>query len=72
MSTVKLQIDDKEVSVREGTTVFQASKSIGIEIPSKILYICHGYQMHNSLFGNGHVRITNPAACHRGFPKEVL
>ena len=33
MKEIKLQIDSKEVSVEEGTTIFQAAKSIGIEIP---------------------------------------
>jgi len=41
MNTVKLRIDDKEVSVREGTTIFQAAKNAGIEIP----HLCYREDM---------------------------
>ncbi|MFC1958406.1 2Fe-2S iron-sulfur cluster-binding protein, partial [Chloroflexota bacterium] len=33
MNTITLQIDSREVRVAEGTTLFQAAKSLGIEIP---------------------------------------
>jgi formate dehydrogenase alpha subunit len=33
MNEVKLQIDRKEVSCIEGTTIFEAARSVGIEIP---------------------------------------
>ncbi len=41
MSTVTLQIDDKEISASEGTTVFQVAKSAGIEIP----HLCYREDM---------------------------
>jgi len=41
MNTIKLQIDGSEVSVIEGTTIFQAAKSIGIEIP----HLCYREDM---------------------------
>lgn len=34
---MKLQIDDRELSVPEGTTILEAARSIGIEIPT----LCH-------------------------------
>jgi len=37
MSQLSLQIDGIEVSVTEGTTIFDAAKSIGIDIP----HLCH-------------------------------
>ncbi len=37
MEIVKLKIDDKSVVVEKGTTVLEAAKSIGIEIPT----LCH-------------------------------
>src|SRR3989304_3351536 len=37
MNTVKLQIDGREVSVSEGTTVFEAATMSGIDIP----HLCH-------------------------------
>ena len=33
MKAVSLQIDGKEVSAAQGTTIFEAAKSAGIEIP---------------------------------------
>ncbi len=33
MNEVRLQIDGKEVSTAEGTTIFEAARSVGIEIP---------------------------------------
>ena len=33
MNEVKLQIDGREISVKEGTTILEAAKSIGIDIP---------------------------------------
>jgi NADH dehydrogenase/NADH:ubiquinone oxidoreductase subunit G len=33
MSEVKLKINGREVSVEEGTTIFQAAKKIGVDIP---------------------------------------
>jgi len=41
VNTVKLQIDDREVSVVEGTTILEAAKSIGIEIP----HLCYQEDM---------------------------
>ena len=35
--TVTLTIDGREVTVAEGTTIWQAAKNIGIEIP----VLCH-------------------------------
>ncbi len=32
--TIKLTIDNKEVIVPEGTTILEASKSVGIKIPT--------------------------------------
>jgi NADH dehydrogenase/NADH:ubiquinone oxidoreductase 75 kD subunit (chain G) len=34
MGTIKLTIDNKEVIVPEGTTILEASKSVGIKIPT--------------------------------------
>ncbi|HCC69544.1 MAG TPA: hypothetical protein DEQ09_00090 [Bacteroidales bacterium] len=33
MDTIKLTIDNKELAVQEGTTIYQAAKSAGIDIP---------------------------------------
>ena len=37
ISTVNLTIDGRQVSVPEGTTIWQAAKDAGIEIP----VLCH-------------------------------
>jgi NADP-reducing hydrogenase subunit HndD len=33
METVKLTIDNKEIEVPKGTTIYKAAKQLGIEIP---------------------------------------
>jgi NADH dehydrogenase/NADH:ubiquinone oxidoreductase subunit G len=41
MSEIKLQIDGTEVGAEEGTTVLDAARSVGIEIPT----LCHHEQL---------------------------
>ena len=33
MDTIKLTIDNREIEVEKGTTIFQAAKQMGIDIP---------------------------------------
>jgi len=58
MSEVLLQIDGREVTAREGVTVLEAAKSIGISIPT----LCH----HEKLEPYGGCRICSVEVDARG------
>ena len=47
METVQLTIDSKKVEVAKGTTILEAAKSIGIDIPT----LCH-MKLHDINFEN--------------------
>ncbi len=52
MDIIKLNIDDKPVVVEEGTTILDAAKSVGVEIPT----LCH-MKLHDVGYEN------NPGGC---------
>ncbi len=52
MDIIKLNIDDKPVVVEEGTTILEAAKSVGVEIPT----LCH-MKLHDVGYEN------NPGGC---------
>ena len=58
MSEVLLQIDGREVTAREGVTILEAAKSIGISIPT----LCH----HEKLEPYGGCRICSVEVDARG------
>lgn len=58
MSDIRLQIDGKEVAVREGTTVLEAARGVGISIPT----LCH----HEKLKPFGGCRLCIVEAEARG------
>jgi len=47
MDNIKLIIDNKEVSVSKGTTILQAARSIGIDIPTLCHFELAGLNIHN-------------------------
>ncbi|MFZ3131311.1 MAG: 2Fe-2S iron-sulfur cluster-binding protein [Desulfosporosinus sp.] len=63
MSEITLQIDGKEVTVREGTTVFEAAKQAGISIPT----LCY----HEKLKPYGGCRFCTVEADVRGWTNYV-
>ena len=38
MKNIKVTIDKKEVEVKQGTTILDAAKSVGITIPHYVIY----------------------------------
>jgi len=58
MSDVLLQIDGKEVNIREGATILEAAQSVGISIPT----LCH----HEKLEAYGGCRVCSVEADARG------
>jgi NADH dehydrogenase/NADH:ubiquinone oxidoreductase subunit G len=63
MSEISLQIDGREVTAKEGTTVLEAAQSVGITIPT----LCH----HEKLEPYGACRICTVEAESRGWTKLV-
>jgi bidirectional [NiFe] hydrogenase diaphorase subunit len=63
MSEITLQIDGKEVTVPEGTTVFDAAKKVGITIPT----LCY----HEKLAPYGGCRFCTVEADVRGWTNYV-
>jgi NADH dehydrogenase/NADH:ubiquinone oxidoreductase subunit G len=63
MSEISLQIDGREVTAKEGTTVLEAAQSVGITIPT----LCH----HEKLEPYGACRICTVEAENRGWTKLV-
>ena len=51
MSEILLQIDGKEVTAKEGMTIYEAAQSVGISIPT----LCH----HEKLAPYGACRICS-------------
>ena len=47
METVKLTIDNKEIGVAKGTTILQAAKQLGIEIPTLCYYHLENLDIEN-------------------------
>ena len=47
MNKIKLTIDNKEVSVTQGTTILTAARSIGIDIPTLCHFELDGLNIHN-------------------------
>jgi len=64
MSEIRLQIDKKEVTVKEGTTLLEAAQSIGISIPK----LCH----HEKLESFGGCRLCIVEIEVRGWTKLVV
>lgn len=63
MSEINLQIDGKQVVAREGMTILDAAKTVGIAIPT----LCH----HEKLEPYGGCRICTVEVEVRGWPKLV-
>lgn len=63
MSQITLTIDGKEVTANEGTTVLEAARSIGVEIPT----LC----LHKDLEPYGGCRLCMVEVEVRGWPKLV-
>lgn len=63
MSEIHLQIDGKEVVAREGMTILEAARTVGISIPT----LCH----HEKLEPYGGCRICTVEVEVRGWPKLV-
>ena len=63
MSDIILQIDGKEVGVREGMTLWEAAQTVGISIPT----LCH----HAKLEPYGGCRICTVEVENRGWTKLV-
>ncbi len=51
MEKIKLTIDNYEIEVDKGTTIFQAAKSIGIEIPTLCYLNLHNLKVENKPAG---------------------
>jgi NADP-reducing hydrogenase subunit HndD len=51
METIKLTIDNKEVEVAKGTTILQAAKELGIEIPTLCYMDLHDLNIENKPAG---------------------
>ncbi len=51
METVKLTIDNKEVSVPKGTTIYKAAKQLGIDIPTLCYMDLHHLNIENKPAG---------------------
>jgi NADH dehydrogenase/NADH:ubiquinone oxidoreductase subunit G len=64
MSEIRLQIDEKEVTVREGMTLLEAAQGAGISIPT----LCH----HEKLEPFGGCRICIVEVEVRGWTKLVV
>ncbi len=64
MSDIRLQIDGKDVTAKEGMTVFQAAQSAGISIPT----LCH----HEELAPYGGCRICIVEAALNGSTRLVV
>jgi len=64
MSEIRLQIDEKEVTAREGATLLEAAQSVGIEIPT----LCH----HEKLEPFGGCRLCIVEVEDRGWTKLVV
>ena len=63
MGEITLQIDDREVKVEEGTTILEASKSVGIDIPT----LCY----HPALSPAGACRLCSVEIISRGRSRIV-
>ncbi|MFC2156013.1 2Fe-2S iron-sulfur cluster-binding protein [Acidobacteriota bacterium] len=64
MSEIRLQIDEKEVTAREGMTLLEAAQSAGISIPT----LCH----HEKLESFGGCRLCIVEVEDRGWTKLVV
>jgi NADP-reducing hydrogenase subunit HndD len=51
METIKLTIDNKEVDVPRGTTIFKAAKELGIDIPTLCYMELHDMKIENKPAG---------------------
>ena len=47
METVKLTIDNKEIEVQKGTTIYKAAKELGIDIPTLCYMHLHDLDIEN-------------------------
>ena len=51
METVKLTIDNKEIEVQKGTTIYKAAKELGIDIPTLCYMELHDMNIENKPAG---------------------
>ena len=51
MATIKLTIDNKEVDVPGGTTIYKAAKELGIDIPTLCYMELHDMNIENKPAG---------------------
>ena len=47
METIKLTIDNKEIEVPRGTTIYKAAKELGIDIPTLCYMDLHDMNIEN-------------------------
>ena len=64
MSEISLQIDGKEVTAKEGMTLLEAARSVGISIPT----LCH----HEKLEPYGGCRLCIVEVESRGWTRRVV
>ena len=51
METIKLTIDNKEIDVPRGTTIYKAARELGIDIPTLCYMELHDMNIENKPAG---------------------